>query len=84
MYRSEHHQLAAYAHRHPDPDSRPAFCDLLLLLQRPDFQLLKWSEEDETAFSKKARTLGGPLEDGEELYTELQTVFSKSGSSATF
>ena len=75
---------AAYAYRHPGPDSRPAFCDLLLLLQRPDFQLLRWSEEDEATFSKKARTLGGPLKDGEELYTELQTVFSKSGSSATF
>ena len=72
-------------YRHPDPDSRPAFCNLmLLLLQRPDFQLLSWSEEDETTFSKKARTLGGPLEDGEELYTKLQTIFSKSGSSATF
>ena len=60
------------------------FCDLLLLLQRPDFQLLRWSEEDVATFSKKARVLGGPLEDGEELYTELQTVFSKSDSSATF
>ena len=77
--------ISAYAtYRHPNPDSRPAFCDLLLLLQRPDFQLLKSSEEDETAFSKKARTLGGPLGDGEELYTELQTIFSNSGSSATF
>ena len=70
--------------RHPDPDSRPAFCNLmLLLLQRPDFELLRWSEEDEATFSKKARTLGGPLEDGEELYTELQSSFSKSGNSAT-
>ena len=67
-------------YRHPDPDSRPAFCNLmLLLLQRPDFQLLKWSEEDEATFSKKSRTLGGPLEDGEELYTELQNAYSKSG-----
>ena len=75
---------AAYAYRHPDPDSRPVFCDLMLLLQLPDFQLLRWSEEDETTFSKKARVLGGPLKDGEELYTELQTIFSKSASSATF
>ena len=56
----------------------------MLLLQHPDFQLLRWSEEDEVTFSKKARTLGGPLEDGKELDTELETVFSKSGSSATF
>ena len=71
--------------RHPDPDSRPAFCNLmLLLLQCPDFELLRWSEEDEATFSKKARTLGGPLEDGEELYTELQCTFSKSGNSAMF
>ena len=66
--------------RHPDPDSRPAFCNLmLLLLQRPDFQLLSWSEEDVATFSKKARTLGGPLDDGKELYIELQNAFSKSG-----
>ena len=65
--------------RHPDPDSRPAFCNLmLLLLQRPDFQLLSWSEEDEAKFSKKARTLGGPLEDGEELYTELKKMLISS------
>ena len=67
-------------YRHPDPDSRPAFCNLmLLLLQRPDFQLLSWSEEDVATFSKKARTLGGSLDDGKELYTELQNAFSKSG-----
>ena len=71
--------LLMITYRHPDPDSRPAFCDLLLLLQRPDFQLLRSSEEDEATLSKKARTLGGSLEDGKELHTELQNAFTKSG-----
>ena len=59
---------ACATYRHPDPDSRPAFCDLLLLLQRPDFQLLRSSEEDEATFSKKARALGEPLDDGKDSY----------------
>lgn len=48
---------------------------MVVLLQRPDFQLLWWSEEDKTAYSEKARTLGGPVEDGEEMYTELQNTY---------
>jgi len=67
-----------HVYRHPDPDSRPLFYDLLLLLQRPDFQLLRWSAEDEVVYSEKARTLGGPVEDGVELYAELQESYSKS------
>jgi len=48
---------------------------VVVLLQRPDFQLLWWSEEDKTAYNEKARTLGGPVEDGEEMYTELQKTY---------
>ena len=33
------------------------------------------------AYSEKARTLGGPVEDGNELFTELQEVFSKPAAS---
>ena len=29
------------------------------------------------AYSEKARTLGGPVEDGNELFTELQELFSE-------
>ena len=61
--------------RHSQPASRPTFTDMVVLLQRPDFQLLWWSEEDKMAYSEKARTLGGPVEDGEEMYTELQKTY---------
>ena len=48
---------------------------MVVLLQRPDFQLLWWSEEDKVSYSEKARTLGGPVEDGEEMYMELQKMY---------
>jgi len=67
--------------RHPQPESRPTFTDTVALLQRPDFQLLRWSAEDEVAYSEKARTLGGSMVDGNELFTELQEMFSKPASS---
>ena len=41
-------------------------------LQRPDFQILKWSASDEAKFSKSARTLANPIEKGRGLYPELQ------------
>lgn len=67
--------LVPFPSRHPQPASRPTFTDVVVLLQRPDFQLLRWSEEDKIAYSEKARTLGGPVEDGEEMYTELQKLY---------
>ena len=69
--------MILFSSRHAQPESRPTFTDTVVLLQRPDFQLLRWSAEDEVAYSEKARTLGGPVEDGNELFTELQEVFSK-------
>ena len=57
------------------PESRPLFPDILMELQRPDFKLLKWTAEDVSAYSEQARTLGAPLEAGEELYQELQKTY---------
>ena len=62
--------------RHPEAESRPTFFDILLVLQRPDFQLLKWKPEDEAAYSQEARTLGSLAEAGKELYAELQNMYS--------
>ena len=70
-----HYSLRHFLSRHPQPASRPTFTDVVVLLQRPDFQLLWWSEEDKTAYNEKARALGGPVEDGEEMYTELQKTY---------
>ena len=57
------------------PKSRPSFGAMFLELQRPDFKLLTWTAEDVAAYTEQARTLGAPLEAGEELYTELQCMY---------
>ena len=62
-------------YRHPESGSRPTFFDILLVLQRPDFQLLKWKPEDEATYSQEARTLGNVAEVGKELYAELQSMY---------
>ena len=61
--------------RNPEPESRPEFPDIQVELQRPDFKLLTWTAEDVAAYTEQARTLGAPLEAGEELYTELQCMY---------
>ena len=63
------------SYRNPDPELRPSFDVILPELQRPDFKLLKWTSEDVTAYSEQARTLGAPLEAGEELYTDIQNTY---------
>ena len=62
--------------RNPSPDSRPSFPDILLELQHPDFKLLMWTPEDVAAYSEQARTLGAPLEAGEELHTHIRETFN--------
>ena len=46
----------------------------LLELQRPDFKLLTWMAEDVAAYTEEARTLGAPLETGEQLYSPMCVV----------
>ena len=61
--------------RNPECSNRPKFACVLQSLQHPDFKLLKWTAEDVSAYSEQARTLGAPLEAGEELYQELQNMY---------
>ena len=63
--------------RNPEPDHRPTFPEILVGLQRPDFKLLTWTAEDVAAYTEEARTLGAPLEAGEELYTDIQKLYSR-------
>ena len=63
-------------YRHPEPESRPEFPDIQVELQRPDFKLLTWRAEDVAAYTEQARTLGAPLEAGEELYTDIQMLYT--------
>ena len=59
-------------HRRLDPDSRPTFSQILTEFQNPDFKFLLWTAEDVAAYTEEARTLGAPLEGGEELYMDLR------------
>ena len=70
--------------RHSEPELRPTFFDVLLVLQRPDFQLLNWLPDDVATYSEQARTLGAPVEAGEELYTELQKTYLLPGNQLSF
>ena len=58
--------------RHPEAQARPTFKDILLqLLSLEGDAALKVPEED-SATHKLASLIGGPLEAGEKLYTDLQ------------
>ncbi len=61
--------------RKPEADERPAFVDIMIPLQKPDFQVLNWSEQDTKSSSTAARTLGSALEAGLCLYKDLQRVY---------
>ena len=62
-------------YRHPDASHRPTFNDLQISLQQPDYELLKWSEEDKATYSENARTIGATFQDGESLFTDIQTMY---------
>ena len=67
-----------FKYRNPEPELRPEFPDILLDLMRPDFKLLMWTSEDGAAHTEQARTLGAPLEAGENLYTDIQNRYCAS------
>ena len=47
----------------------------MIPLQKPDFQVLKWSSEELANGSKGSRTLGAPLEAGHRLHMDLQRKY---------
>ena len=49
---------------------------MVVSLQQPDFQILKWAQEDIATFDdEKAGVLGSPLERGCGLYYDLQFTY---------
>ena len=60
-----------YVYRHPKWLSRPLFKEIILDLLAPDTVVLHIPPE-EAASQKLAGVLGGPLEAGEAMYTDLQ------------
>lgn len=67
----------AYMYRHPNPKSRPAANDVMIMLQKPDFKY-KWTDNEISRYSEEARTLGSGLENGHPLYQDLQQIYSSS------
>ena len=64
--------LNPFIHRHPDVAHRPTFNDLQISLQQPDYELLKWSEEDKATYSENARTIGASFKEEESLFKECR------------
>ena len=53
---------------------RPSFLNIVVTLQKPDFQILKWPLQDSDILS---RTLGAGLDKSRNLYVDLQNVYKK-------
>ncbi len=60
--------------RHPDESKRQSFLNIVVALQKPDFQILKWPESEGDGLS---RTLGADLHHSNELYLDLQNKYKK-------
>lgn len=64
-------------HRHPENNQRPTFKDILAILAEDPDSLLHWSEADK-AVHPFSFVLGSELEEGQDLYPQLQQTFVKS------
>ncbi len=63
--------------RNPDPLLRPSYMDITAQLQKPDYQVLKWSEEAgvHSCSSSEAKVIGATLEAGCHLHQDLQKAY---------
>ena len=60
--------------RNPEVDERPAFKEVSDNFLSDEALLLVWKEEDQ-GVSAQAAVLGAPLEDGANLYLDLQHTY---------
>lgn len=60
--------------RNPEVDGRPAFKEVSDNLTSDEAALLVWKEEDQ-GVSTQAAVLGAPLEEGANLYPDLQNTY---------
>ena len=70
-----YHSQIVHDFRNPEASSRPTFCGVVIELQHPDFEILEWSDEDKALYSEKAMTLGAPIEEGANLFKDLQCTY---------
>ncbi len=61
--------------RNVDSEKRPLFSSILSSLLCPDYQVITWSQADEDTYSEKSRTISGILQDGQELFLDLQHFY---------
>ena len=47
----------------------------MIPLQKPDFQILRWSKKDSSSSNDKAKVLGAPLQKGLSLHKDLQRTY---------
>ena len=64
-------------YRNPEAQARPSFKDILLELHGQEDVVLKIPERDAETH-KLANHVGGPLEAGEKMYTDLQWEYFTS------
>ena len=67
--------VSGHMYRHPAAVQRPTFNELQISLQQPDYELLKWSEEDKATYSENTRTIGATFQEGESLFRMLQNSY---------
>ena len=61
--------------RDPRYNNRPTFDDLFELLNQSDSDVLSWSETDRTLCTQQAMQIGAPVEEGANLYLDLQKTY---------
>ena len=60
-----------YIIRHPTVEKRLTFCEIIQQLQKSGYHILKWTAEDIKKYNQEARSVGSPLECGQELYKDF-------------
>lgn len=62
-------------YRNPAPSHRISIAKIVVTLTQPEFQILRWADEDVSKYSTVARTLGTSLQEGHILYENLQNSY---------
>lgn len=57
---------------------RPAFLNIVVALQKPDFQILKWTDQNPDSL---ASILGARMDSSKNLYLEVQNAYKKQRKS---
>ena len=81
MLGSVHTQVTLFplSVRNPEATERPKFTKLMTAFLSNPSLLLKWTEKD-LSVSPQASMLGAPLEEGRDLYQNLQFKYKGKGS----